>query len=392
MDDFTRALERFTRVSAPPIDDAELTARIAGLQARLRAQGEKAAWLDASSALRYYTGLSIGLSERVHGALIPATGAPVYVSPRFEVPKLETMLRIRGEILPWEEHEDPCTMIAARLATLDAPGQGLALDPATPFRFAGRLIAAVVGPVVSAEAMIAAQRQIKSAAEIAIIQTAMDASWLVQKVVHGLLRPGLTTTELCDFVDEAHRRLGLAPLFVAVQFGAATAYPHGVPYPQTLTEGDMVLVDLGGTLQGYRSDITRSYVFGTPTPRQRAIWEAERRAHEAAFAAAKLGAPCEAVDAAARAALVADGYGPDYAVPGLPHRTGHGLGLDIHEDPFILRGNMTPLAPGMVFSIEPMLCVYGECGVRLEDIVHMGADGPHWFCPPALRLEAPFGP
>ncbi|MGD9917310.1 MAG: M24 family metallopeptidase [Paenirhodobacter sp.] len=390
MDDFTKALETFTAVSAPPIGDAELAARIAGLQARLRAEGVKAAWLDASSSLRYYTGLSIGLSERVHGALIPATGAPVYVSPQFEVPKLETMLRLAGEILPWEEHEDPCAMIAARLATLEAPGQGLALDPATPFRFAGRLSTAVQGPVVAAEAMIAAQRQIKSAAEIAIIQTAMDASWLVQKTVHGLLRPGLTTTELCDFVDEAHRRLGLAPLFVAVQFGEATAYPHGVPYPQTLTEGDMVLVDLGGILQGYRSDITRSYVFGTPTPRQRAIWEAERRAHAAAFAAATLGTPCEAVDAAARASLAAEGYGPDYTVPGLPHRTGHGLGLDIHEDPFILRGNLTPLAPGMVFSIEPMLCVYGECGVRLEDIVHMEADGAHWFCPPAESLDDPF--
>ena len=300
MDDFTKALETFAAVSAPPIGDAELAARIAGLQARLRTEGVKAVWLDASSSLRYYTGLSIGLSERVHGALIPATGAPIYVSPQFEVPKLETMLRLAGEILPWEEHEDPCTMIAARLATLEAPGQGLALDPATPFRFAGRLGAAVAGPVVAAEAMIAAQRQIKSAAEIAIIQTAMDASWLVQKTVHGLLRPGLSTTELCDFVDEAHRRLGLAPLFVAVQFGEATAYPHGVPYPQILTEGDMVLVDLGGILNGYRSDITRSYVFGTPTPRQRAIWEAERRAHGAAFAAATLGTPCEAVDAAAR--------------------------------------------------------------------------------------------
>lgn len=391
MDDFDKALDGFEKVSAPAIGDAELATRLAGLQARLRAEGVKAAWLDASSSLRYYTGLSIGLSERVHGALIPSTGAPIYVSPQFEVPKLETMLRIGGEILPWEEHEAPCAMIGARLAELAAPGAGLALDPATPFRFAGRLSAAMAGAVVPAEAMIAAQRQVKSAAEIAIIQTAMDASWRLQKTVHDLLRPGLTTTELCDFVDEAHRRMGLAPLFVAVQFGEATAYPHGVPYPQVLKEGDMVLVDLGGILNdGYRSDITRTYVFGTPTERQRAIWEAERRAHAAAFAAARLGTPCEAVDAAARASLAADGYGPDYTVPGLPHRTGHGLGLDIHEDPFIVRGNTTPLVPGMVFSIEPMLCVYGECGVRLEDIVHMGEDGPHWFCPPATTLDAPF--
>ena len=177
MDDFDKALDGFEKVSAPPIGDDELATRLAGLQARLRAEGVKAAWLDASSSLRYYTGLSIGLSERVHGALIPATGAPIYVSPQFEVPKLETMLRIGGEILPWEEHEDPCAMIGTRLAELAAPGAGLALDPATPFRFAGRLSAAMAGAVVPAEAMIAAQRQVKSAAEIAIIQTAMDASW-----------------------------------------------------------------------------------------------------------------------------------------------------------------------------------------------------------------------
>ena len=157
-----------------------------------------------------------------------------------------------------------------------------------------------------------------------------------------------------------------------------------------MRDGDMVLVDLGGTLQGYCSDITRTYVFGTPTPRQRQLWELERQAQAAAFAAARIGAPCGTVDAAARQVLTDAGFGPDYQVPGLPHRTGHGLGLDIHEEPYILRGSATLLQPGMCFSIEPMLCVYGECGVRLEDIVCMTADGPRWFVPPSERLEAPF--
>lgn len=372
------ALKGFSRVSVTDITDAELAARLAGLRARMAGQGVQAVWLDASSSLRYYTGLGIGLSERVHGALV-LPEALVYVSPRFEVPKLETMLRLPGEILAWDEHEDPCAAIRARV------GGTLALDPATPFLFASRLL-----PAVSAGPMIAAQRQVKSAAEIAIIQTAMDASYRVQRAVWQGLRPGISTTEVGQFVDAAHRALGLSPLFVAVQFGEATAYPHGVPYPQVLAEGDMVLVDLGGVLKGYRSDITRTYVFGAATPRQRALWEAEHRAHAAAFAAARIGAPCAAVDAAARASLAADGFGPGYDVPGLPHRTGHGLGLDIHEDPFMVQGNLTPLAPGMVFSIEPMLCVYGECGVRLEDIVHMGAAGPQWFCPPAARIDAPF--
>lgn len=390
MTSYEKALDGFEPVSAMPISDDELTARIAGLQGRMAARGLKAVWLDASSSLRYYTGLSIAPSERMHGAIIPVRGAPVYVSPRFEVPKLDTMLRIPGEVLAWEEHEDPRAMIAARVRGLDLPGQGLALDPATPFLFAAGMIAAMEGAVEPAAPLITAQRQVKSPAEIAILRTAMEASWRVQKAVWEGLRPGISTAEVCQFVDAAHRRLGMKPLFVAAQFGEATAYPHGKPGGQVLREGDMVLIDLGGILQGYRSDITRSYVFGRPTERQAYLWDCERRAHLAAFAAARPGAPCAAVDAAARAVLEAEGFGPDYAVPGLPHRTGHGLGLDIHEDPFIVRGNATPLEPGMVFSIEPMLCVYGECGVRLEDIVWMGEDGPHWFCPPAQSPAAPF--
>ena len=391
---FDTLLNGFAKTSATPITDAELLSRIKGLQSALGAHGLAAAWLDASSSLRYYTGLSIGLSERVHGAIVPAAGPITYVSPAFEVPKLETMLRIPGAVLAWEEHEDPCAMIGALVAGArgGAAGGALALDPATPFAFASRLTAAMEGRVCSAEALIAAQRQIKSPAEIAILQTAMDASFAVQKAVHAGLRAGVSTTEVGQFVDAAHIAQGLAPLFVAVQFGEATAYPHGVPYPQTLTEGDMVLVDLGGILEGYRSDITRTYPFGTPSPRQVALWGAEARAQGAAFAAARLGAPCESVDLAARASLESEGFGPGYAVPGLPHRTGHGLGLDIHEAPFMVRGNMTPLAPGMVFSIEPMLCVYGECGVRLEDIAYMTEAGARWFCPPATDPAAPFAP
>ena len=385
--DFDRALARFAPVTAPAITVAELRARIAGLAAAMTAAGIGGVWLDASSSLTYYTGLSLGLSERIHGALIHADGRITYLSPTFEQPKLETLLRLPGPIAVWEEDEDPFALLASLV-----PQGRIALDPAMSFGFVSRLMAVAGARLVSAEPLIVAQRQCKSAAEIAIIQVAMDASHAVQKAVHAGLRAGMSTDDVGQFVDAAHRALGLKPLFVAVQFGEATAYPHGVPYPQTLAEGDMVLVDMGGILHGYRSDITRSYVFGTPTPRQRALWQAESRAELAGFAAAQLGAPCAAVDAAARGSLVADGFGPGYSVPGLPHRTGHGLGLDIHEAPFMVAGNDTPLAPGMCFSIEPMLCVYGECGVRLEDIVYMTETGPRWFCPPSISLDAPFGP
>lgn len=388
--DYQTVLATFKPVSGAPIAVESLRRRIAGLQARMARDGVAAVWLDASASLTYYTGLTLGLSERIHGALIPAEGPPVYVSPSFEQPKLRSLLRIDSEIMVWEEDEDPFAMIARRAAGFTAPGVGLALDPATPFGFADALSAFTTVPMRSAQPMIAAQRQVKSADEIALIQTAMNASLSVQKAVHAGLRDGISTTEVIDFILAAHSALGLKPLFAAVQFGEATAYPHGVPHPQHLAPGDMVLVDMGGTLHGYASDITRTYVFGTPTPRQRQLWELERQAQDAAFAAAQIGAPCSAVDAAARQVLVAAGFGPGYRVPGLPHRTGHGLGLNIHEEPFIVAGNATPLEAGMCFSIEPMLCVYGECGVRLEDIVHMTETGPRWFVPPSDRLDNPF--
>lgn len=391
MADFAAALAAFHPVTGTPIPDAELHQRIALLQAQMVRDGIRAVWLDATSSLTYFTGLSLGSSERIHGALVPAAGGVIYVSPQFEAPKLRSLLRVPGQIAVWEEDENPFALIAAEVAGQAGSGQTLALDPATPFGFSEALREAFKGPLSSAQAMIAAQRQIKSTAELALMQTAMEASHAVQKAVHAGLRAGMWASDVVDFIHAAHRAFGLKPLFAAVQFGEATAYPHGVPHPQQLCDGDMVLIDLGGTLHGYCSDITRTYVFGTPTPRQRQLWELERKAQAAAFAAARIGSPCGSVDAAARQVLTDAGFGPAYQVPGLPHRTGHGLGLDIHEEPYILRGNATPLQPGMCFSIEPMLCVYGECGVRLEDIVHMTAEGARWFVPPSESLDAPFG-
>ncbi|CVI63194.1 MULTISPECIES: M24 family metallopeptidase [Agrobacterium] len=392
MADFQETLKRFQPIAVSSIAEDELRLRLRGLQARMIQQNIKAVWLDASSSLTYYTGLSLGLSERIHGALVPAEGAPVYVSPTFEEPKLQTLIRIPGEVAVWEEDESPFDLMARRIGALTCPGHLVAIDPATPFVFASALMQRLEGRIISAQPMIVAQRQVKSAAEIAIIQTAMDASYRVQKAVFEGLRPGVSTTEVADFVNAAHIALGLKPLFVAVQFGEATAYPHGVPHAQTLSEGDMVLVDLGGILHGYRSDITRTYVFGKPTERQRFLWNAERDAQAAAFAAAQVGAACSDVDKAARDSLKAAGFGPDYQLPGLPHRTGHGLGLDIHEEPYIVAGNATALEPGMCFSIEPMLCVYSECGVRLEDIAYMTEAGPRWFCPPEKNLDRLFQP
>lgn len=392
---YQQSLEEFEDIasSVPAISIEELKARIGKLQSLMQAAGVKAAYLDTSTSLTYFTGMTLGASERLHGAIIPATGQPIYISPAFEEPKTQTLIKIPGEIAVWEEHEDPVAKVADLICNLTCDGNALALDPATPFVFSGAFAAQLEGRlrITEAKNFIVQCRQIKSTAEISIIQTAMNASLRIHKAVWQGLHEGISTTEVTDFINAAHIRLGMRPIFAAAQFGEATAYPHGVPYAQTLQRGDMVLIDLGAHIHRYCSDITRTYVFGDPTPRQQELWNLEQKAQRAAFDAARLGAPCESIDYAARQVLTDAGYGPDYQVPGLPHRTGHGLGMDIHEEPYIVRGNRTPLEPGMVFSDEPMLCVYGECGVRLEDIIYMSETGPVFFTEPAASITRPFG-
>lgn len=375
-----------------PIGVPEFKARIEKAQALLREQGLQALYLDTSANLHYFTGIQLKLTERLHGAIIPAEGDIVYLSPAFEEPKTREYMQFGEDVRCWEEHEDPTALVVETIRSLGYESGTVALDPHTPFFIADGLRKAGNRYSFASGGPIAAScRQLKSAAEIALIQRAMDITMEVHRAAARVLHVGLTTTELVEFLDRAHRKLGLASTFGAAQFGEATAYPHGVPYPQTLTEGDMVLIDTGTRLGGYHSDITRTYVFGEPTERQREIWNLEKRAQLAGFEAAVLGAPCENVDQAARGVIEAAGFGPGYKVPGLPHRTGHGLGLEIHEEPFMVKGNRTPLAAGMCFSVEPMMCIYGEFGVRLEDIAYMAEDGARWFTQPAHSVDDPFG-
>jgi Xaa-Pro dipeptidase len=380
------------RAEATPIGADELRARIARVQQVMRAQGVQALHLDASTSTFYFTGLRLRGSERLHGVVIPAEGELTYISPAFEEAKLRTMITIDGPVRCWQEHEDPTSVVIEAVREQGVASGTIAVDPATPFFiFDGLRRAGNAFDFVNATQVIAPCRMIKSPAEIALIRQAMDMTLAVHKATARILVEGITTEEVAAFVAEAHRKMGADPAFTfcIVLFGEPTAYPHGVPYPQTLNDGDMVLIDIGATLHGYQSDLTRSYVFGEGTARQRMVWDTEKAATEAVFAAAQLGAPCEALDAAARRVLEAAGFGPGYALPGLPHRVGHGLGLDVHEEPYIVQGNATRLAPGMVFSNEPTICIYGEFGVRLEDHVVMGEDGPHWITKPSPSFDDP---
>ena len=381
------------RAAAVPIGAAELQERIARVQSHMRAKGVHALYLDASTSTFYFTGLRLRGSERLHGVLIPAEGELTYLTPVFEEAKLRTMITLPGRIRGWQEHEDPTSLAIETIRDLGYENGIVAVDPATPFfTFDGLRRAGNRYDFINATEVIAPCRMIKSPAEIALIRQAMDITMEVHRATARMLRVGITTTEVEAFIKDAHARLGMDPVFTfcIVLFGEPTAYPHGVPYPQTLADGDMVLIDIGATLHGYQSDITRSYVFGTGSARQREVWNIEKAATLAVFNAAQLGAPCEALDAAARQVIESAGFGTNYALPGLPHRTGHGLGLDVHEEPYIVRGNRTPLAPGMCFSNEPTICIYGEFGVRLEDHIYMTENGPAWFTEPAHSFDEPF--
>jgi Xaa-Pro dipeptidase len=375
-----------------PITVAEYRGRIAKAQRLMREQGVAALYLDASTNLCYFTGIALAMTERLHGAIIPATGDVTYLSPAFEEPKTREVMKFGSDVRVWEEHEDAPALVIDTLRDIGIASGTLAIDPATPFftvdglRRAGNSFS-----FVNASAVTAACRQVKSAAEIALMQIAMDLTLAVHKAAAAGLAAAISTAEVAAFLDQAHRKLGAQPAFCAVQFGEATAYPHGVSHGQVLQDGDMVLIDTGCLVEGYRSDITRTYVFGDPTRRQREIWDLESRAQLAGFTAARIGAACGEVDAAARGVITAGGFGPGYATPGLPHRTGHGIGMDLHEEAFMVRGNKTPIASGMCFSVEPMICIYGEFGVRLEDIAYMTENGPRWFTEPCRSADDPFG-
>ena len=374
-----------------PVAVGEFQSRLKGLQAQLREKGAAAAYLHAGTNLYYFTGLKWSPSERMVAAIVPANGDICYVAPRFELDTLRDYWQIPAKIHAWEEHECPFELVGKVMKEVgDGP---LLLDEVTPYFIVSRLQTVNPGlDLENAQPLTQAQRSRKSPVEIDLIRRAHEMSLEVHRAAGSMLRPGITTGEVVKFIDEAHIAVG-APagsFFCIVLFGVATSFPHGVKEPQVLHENDWVLIDTGCLLHGYNSDITRSYCFGEPTQRHRDIWEIEKAAQVAAFDAAKLGEPCEVCDYAARKVIEAAGLGPDYQLPGLPHRTGHGCGLDIHEGPNLVRGEKTALDVGMVFSSEPMLVIPDEFGIRLEDHFYMGADGPQWFTQPSSSIEEPF--
>ncbi len=371
----------------PPISQPERLQRLERLRQQMESAGAGAVLLGATSSLRYFTGVSWHASERFCGAIVHPDRLE-YVAPGFELEKVSQLIGVPGEILTWEEEENPYRLIADRMA----PGASLALDDQIALFMYRRLRAAMGDErLTDGGPLINALRRQKSAAEIALMQHAKAITLEVHRRAWKHLQAGQLASEVTRFIDEQHRALGgSGNTFCITSFGEDTSLPHGGEGDRALAKGDVVLIDTGTQIDGYNSDITRTYVFGEPTRDVRAVWDAEKEAQAAAFDAAQLGAPCESADNAARAVLLSAGYGPDYRLPGLPHRTGHGIGLDVHEAPNLVRGDKTALDVGMCFSNEPMIVVPARFGVRHEDHFYMTAKGPKWFTEPAHSLDDPF--
>ncbi len=372
----------------PRITEEERQQRLSKLRKLLDARELAGMLLGPTESLRYFTGLVWHASERFLGALVTPTEL-YYIVPGFERSRVETLPHLPAEILEWQEEESSAALIARVLGDKGV----LALDDNMPLYFYNALAAelgaerlANGGPIING------LRRIKSPAEIALIQYAMNLTLDVHKQAHALLKPGIRASEVVEFIDRRHREAGVhgGSTFCIVSFGEATSLPHGADGDQTLGEDDVILVDTGTRIDGYHSDLTRTYKLKSGDSAFEDAWAIEREAQQAVFDTAKLGTPCSGLDDAARAVLAKYSLGPDYKLPGLPHRAGHGLGLEIHEEPYIVRGNATVLEAGMCFSNEPMIVFPQKFGIRLEDHIYMTTDGPRWFTQPSNGPTKPF--
>jgi Xaa-Pro dipeptidase len=376
--------------AAKPITVEERTARVAKAAALMRANDVGAVLIEAGSSLDYFTGVQWWRSERLTGAVITREGAIVIVTPFFEEPSVRETLALAADVLTWNEDEDPLALIGDWL-TKQGLGKGrIGIEETVRYFAVDRLEQALPGAqIVSANPVVRACRMIKSPTELALMQAASDITMAAYRHAYPRIEKGMTPGDIAALINGATRTLGGSPEFALVLLGEASAYPHGSGKPQEVRDGEVVLLDCGCTVHGYQSDISRSFVFGEPTARERLVWNQMRQGQQIAFDAAQVGAEAGSVDDAVRAYYQTLGYGPGYKLPGTSHRTGHGIGMDGHEPVNLVHGEKTLLAPGMCFSDEPGIYIPGEFGIRLEDCFHMTEDGPRWFSVPPRSLDDP---
>jgi Xaa-Pro dipeptidase len=349
-----------------------------------------ALFFSAGSSLHYFTGVQWGLSERLLGLILPRTGAPVLIAPGFEEGRAREQLHFPIEVRIWQEDESPTKLAAVALADRGIRSGRIGIEETVGFTFFDHLRqAAPQFEYVSADPVTIACRAHKSAHELELMRLASEATFDVFRATFASLKEGMTQQEVAHQISAGFSRMDLHG-GALVLFGASAALPHGSVKPQKLKEGDVVLIDGGCAVEGYQSDVTRTTVLGKPTEKVQRAFDLVRKAQDAALDAARTGRLSGSVDDAARAVIANGGYGPGYKY--FTHRLGHGIGLDGHEHPYLVRGSETILEPGMTFSNEPGIYVPGEFGVRCEDDMVIMPEGPAQLLTPgfAPSLEKPF--
>ena len=376
--------------SVVPIAREEYQARIDKARRLMAAHNIGALFIEPGASLTYFTGVRWGRSERLTAAIIPREGDPAIVTPHFEEPSVRESLKIQADVRIWNEHEDPLAVVAGILRDrrITAP---VGIEETVRFFAVDNLRRAMPGVEIRPGApVVRGCRMIKSAHELALMQKAADITIAAYRYTHPQIERGMDPAQIGAIMNGATRALGGNPEFALILLGEASAYPHGSGQPQAVRDSEVVLMDCGCTVQGYQSDISRTFVFGQPTAEQRRVWDQMHRGQALAFSTARTGTACGAVDDAVRRLYESWGYGPGYQLPGLSHRTGHGIGMDGHEPVNLVHNEATPLAPGMCFSDEPGLYLPGKFGIRLEDCFYMTATGPRWFSTPPPSLDRPF--
>lgn len=375
---------------AVPITVAEREARVRKAQRLMAEHKMDAVFIGGGTSLNYFTGINWWVSERTTGMLLPKSGDPVFITPAFERERtLQQITFGKKDVRTWQENESPYQLMAGVLAEWHMSTGALGIEET--LRSVTQLGIAEAAPhvtLVSATPVTAGCRSIKSAAELALMQLANDATLAVYHAVWKSLEPGMTQDQISALVDAGYARQGVRGE-VSINVGEFTASPHGSPVPQHISEGTVIMLDDGCKVGGYQSDITRTFVLGKATDKMKRVFDIVRKAQQAALKAAHPGATMESVDAAARKVIVDAGYGPGYTY--FSHRLGHGIGMDMHEWYYLVQGNTRRLESGMTFSDEPGIYIPGEFGVRLEDDMHITDEGARWFTPQSASIERPFG-
>ncbi len=381
------------KAEATPITVEERKERIAKAQKLMSEHKMDAILLAGGTSLVYFTGMRWGNSERLFASVIPASGKAFVVCPSFEEDRAREQLN-RGplesaEVMTWHEDESPYKLVAAGLRSLGKSTGTLGIEERTPWVFSDEVSKAAPGlHLTSATPVTAGCRMFKSAHEIALMQIANRATLKVYEATYRALQPGMTQADASALIAAGYGRVGFRGE-ASVEVGQYSANPHGSLTPQTIHENTIVMIDDGCLVEGYNSDITRIFVLGKPSDKMKRVFDIVHRAQKAALEAAKPGVECQSVDAAARKIITGSGFGPDYNF--FSHRVGHGIGMDGHEWPYLVRGNKLPIQANMTFSDEPGIYIRGEFGMRLEDDMHITEDGAQLFTPQSPSLEHPFG-